>query len=57
MLSMDRIYTMDKWIVKFLLQHALPIEGNLSPPATSQLAQRDKFASDALSMLRPQGSQ
>ncbi|KAE8419584.1 hypothetical protein BDV36DRAFT_134783 [Aspergillus pseudocaelatus] len=57
MLSMDRIYTMDKWIVKFLLQHALPIEGNLGPPATSQLAQRDKFANDALSMLRPQGSQ
>ncbi|KAE8139189.1 hypothetical protein BDV38DRAFT_291578 [Aspergillus pseudotamarii] len=57
MLSMDRIYTMDKWIVKFLLQHALPIEGNLGPPATSQLAQRDKFANDALSMLRPQGFQ
>ncbi|KAK6811579.1 hypothetical protein RU639_012758 [Aspergillus parasiticus] len=53
MLSMDRIYTMDKWIVKFLLQHALPIEGNPGPPATSQLAERDKFANDALSMLRP----
>ncbi|BAE58660.1 unnamed protein product [Aspergillus oryzae RIB40] len=56
MLSMDRIYTMDKWIVKFLLQHALPIEGNPGPPATSQLAERDRFANDALSMLRPQGS-
>jgi hypothetical protein len=53
---MDRIYTVDKWIVKFLLQHALPIEGNLGPPATSRLAERDKFASDALSMLRPKAA-
>ncbi|KAF7588268.1 hypothetical protein BBP40_005954 [Aspergillus hancockii] len=56
MLSMDRIYTVDRWIVKFLLQHALPIEGNLGPPVTSRLAERDKFASDALSMLRPEGA-
>ncbi|KAE8381257.1 hypothetical protein BDV26DRAFT_278846 [Aspergillus bertholletiae] len=57
MLSMDQIYTMDKWIVKFLLQHALPIEGNPDPPATLQLAERDKFANDALSMLRPDAPQ
>ncbi|KAE8150341.1 hypothetical protein BDV25DRAFT_172224 [Aspergillus avenaceus] len=52
MLSMDRIYTVDKWIVKFLLQHALPIDKDIGPPATSQLAERGKYASDALSMLR-----
>ncbi|KAL3497078.1 hypothetical protein BJX62DRAFT_2795 [Aspergillus germanicus] len=53
MLSTDRIYVVDKWIVKFLLQHALPIDKNLRPPATHSLAERDRFAEDALSILRP----
>ncbi|KAL2846787.1 hypothetical protein BJX68DRAFT_277015 [Aspergillus pseudodeflectus] len=53
MLSTDRVYVVDKWIVKFLLQHALPIEKNLRPPATHSLAERDRFAEDALSILRP----
>ena len=50
---MDRTYTVDKWIVKFLLQHALPIEGEVEPPATFDFAERGKVANDALSMLRP----
>ncbi|KAL4920824.1 hypothetical protein BDW62DRAFT_176301 [Aspergillus aurantiobrunneus] len=53
MRSTDRVYVVDKWIVKFLLQHALPIEKNLRPPATENLAERDRFAEDALSILRP----
>ncbi|KAL2817342.1 hypothetical protein BJX63DRAFT_110002 [Aspergillus granulosus] len=53
MLSTDRVYVVDKWIVKFLLQHALPIEKNLRPPTTQSLAERDRFAEDALSILRP----
>ncbi|KAL3467377.1 hypothetical protein BJX64DRAFT_168410 [Aspergillus heterothallicus] len=58
MLSADRVYIVDKWIVKFLLQHALPIEKNLRPHATHSLAERDRFAEDALSILRsPQPEQ
>ncbi|KAL4927044.1 uncharacterized protein BDV17DRAFT_299297 [Aspergillus undulatus] len=53
MRSTDRVYVVDKWIVKFLLQHALPIEEGLRPPTTENLAERDKFAEDALSILRP----
>lgn len=53
MRSMDRTYTVDRWTVKFLLQHALPIGGEMDAPTTSDLAERGKFASDALSMLRP----
>ncbi|KAL5338859.1 hypothetical protein BJX70DRAFT_408490 [Aspergillus crustosus] len=34
MRSTDRVYVVDKWIVKFLLQHALPIEKNRHPPPT-----------------------
>jgi len=56
MRSTDQVYVVDKWIVKFLLQHALPIEKNRRPPATDYLAERDKFAEDALSILRPVGS-
>lgn len=56
MRSTDQVYVVDKWIVKFLLQHALPIEKNLRPPATDYLAERDKFAEDALSILRPERS-
>ncbi|KAL2866458.1 uncharacterized protein BJX67DRAFT_140676 [Aspergillus lucknowensis] len=55
MRSTDRVYVVDKWIVKFLLQHALPIEKNLRPPTTEYLAERDRFAEDALSILRPTG--
>ncbi|KAL5048421.1 hypothetical protein BDW71DRAFT_213493 [Aspergillus fruticulosus] len=53
MRSTDQVYVVDKWIVKFLLQHALPIEQNRRPPPTEYLAERDKFAEDALSILRP----
>ncbi|KAJ5749816.1 hypothetical protein N7533_006844 [Penicillium manginii] len=53
MQSMDRTYTVDQWTVKFLLQHAIPIDREINTPATSDLAERGKFASDALSMLRP----
>lgn len=53
MRSMDKTYTVDRWIVKFLLQHALPIDGETETPATSDLAERGKFANDALSILRP----
>ncbi|KAL3476310.1 hypothetical protein BJX99DRAFT_144515 [Aspergillus californicus] len=52
MRSTDRVYVVDKWIVKFLLQHALPIEKNRRPPPTQYLAERDRFAEDALSILR-----
>ncbi|KAL2853483.1 hypothetical protein BJY01DRAFT_65310 [Aspergillus pseudoustus] len=52
MLSTDRVYVVDKWIVKFLLQHALPIDKNLRPPTTHSLAERDRYAEDALSVLR-----
>lgn len=52
---MDRTYTVDQWTVKFLLQHAIPIGGEINTPASSDLAERGKFASDALSMLRPAG--
>ncbi|KAL5363460.1 hypothetical protein BJX96DRAFT_178089 [Aspergillus floccosus] len=51
--STDRVYMVDKWIVKFLLQHALPIENHRRPPATQSFAERDRFAEDALSILRP----
>jgi hypothetical protein len=46
---MEKIYTVDKWVVKFLLQHALPIEefSTMSP-----LSERGKFANDTLSILR-----
>lgn len=49
MWSMEKIYTVDKWVVKFLLQHALPIEefSTMSP-----LSERGKFANDTLSILR-----
>ncbi|KAL2816227.1 hypothetical protein BDW59DRAFT_11268 [Aspergillus cavernicola] len=53
MRSTDQVYIVDKWIVKFLLQHALPIEKNLRPPFTQYLAERDRFAEDALAILRP----
>jgi hypothetical protein len=53
MRSMDKTYTVDRWIVNFLLQHALPIDGEPEVPATSDLAERGKFANDALSILRP----
>ncbi|KAL4964607.1 uncharacterized protein BDV14DRAFT_209218 [Aspergillus stella-maris] len=53
MRSTDRVYVIDKWIVKFLLQHALPMEKGLRPPRAEELAERDKFAEDALSVLRP----
>ncbi|KAL6233078.1 hypothetical protein BDW75DRAFT_232245 [Aspergillus navahoensis] len=53
MRSTDRVYVVDKWIVKFLLQHALPIEQSRRLPSTENLAERDKFAEDALSILRP----
>ncbi|KAJ6083475.1 hypothetical protein N7467_007610 [Penicillium canescens] len=53
MQSMDDIYTVDRWIVKFLLHHALPIEGEVGTPTGSDLAERGRFANDALSMLRP----
>ncbi|KAL4885268.1 hypothetical protein BJY04DRAFT_231820 [Aspergillus karnatakaensis] len=52
MRSTDRVYVVDKWIVKFLLQHALPIDHNRRPPPTENLAERDRFAEDALSILR-----
>ncbi|KAL4786288.1 hypothetical protein BJX76DRAFT_130362 [Aspergillus varians] len=55
MRSTDRVYVVDKWVVKFLLQHALPIEKNLRPP-TTEYAERDRFAEDALSILRPTGT-
>lgn len=50
MQSMDKTYTVDRWIVKFLLQHALPIESAAHVPSTSE---RGKFADDALSVLLP----
>ena len=53
MRSMDRTYTVDRWIVKFLLQHALPIEGEMGAPATTDFEERERVAKDALSMLRP----
>jgi hypothetical protein len=53
MQSMDGTYTVDQWTVKFLLQHAIPIDREINTPATSDVAERGKFASDALSMLRP----
>ncbi|KAL4799950.1 hypothetical protein BDV19DRAFT_354087 [Aspergillus venezuelensis] len=53
MRSADRVYVIDKWIVKFLLQHALPMEKGLRPPRAEELAERDKVAEDALSVLRP----
>ncbi|CRG92364.1 hypothetical protein PISL3812_09422 [Talaromyces islandicus] len=49
MRSMEQIYIVDKWIVKFLLQHAFPMES--SAPSHS-LSERGKFADDALSVLR-----
>ena len=53
MQSMDSIYTADRWIVKFLLQHALPIEEEAGIPTGSDLAERGQYARDALSILRP----
>ncbi|KAJ5920826.1 hypothetical protein N7466_009152 [Penicillium verhagenii] len=53
MQSMDTTYTVDRWIVKFLLQHALPMGDEVEQPVTFDLEERGKFASDALSMLRP----
>ncbi|KAL4949677.1 hypothetical protein BDW69DRAFT_69975 [Aspergillus filifer] len=53
MRSTDRVYVIDKWIVKFLLQHALPMEKGLRPPRAEGLAERDKVAEDALSVLLP----
>jgi hypothetical protein len=47
---MEQIYTVDKWIVKFLLQHAFPMEESTAP--SHSLSERGKFADDALSMLR-----
>ncbi|RHZ61791.1 uncharacterized protein CDV56_103322 [Aspergillus thermomutatus] len=55
MRSIDRVYTVDKWIVKFLLQHALPIEGDQRLPVTPGLAERDRYAEDALAILRSAG--
>lgn len=54
MRTMDKTYTVDRWIVKFLLQHALPMQGEVGQLATVELKERRKFASDALSMLRPE---
>jgi hypothetical protein len=54
---MGRTYAVDRWIVKFLLQHALPINDEMIEPAPSGLAERGKVANDALSMLRPVVSQ
>ncbi|KAK9855900.1 hypothetical protein MYU51_001569 [Penicillium brevicompactum] len=53
MQSMDSIYTADRWIVKFLLQHALPIEEEAGTPTGSDFAERGQYARDALSILRP----
>jgi hypothetical protein len=53
MRSMGKTYTVDRWIVNFLLQHALPIDGEPDIPATPDLAERGKVANDALSILRP----
>jgi hypothetical protein len=50
---MGKTYTVDRWIVNFLLQHALPIDGEPDIPATPNLAERGKVANDALSILRP----
>ena len=50
---MDRTYAVDKWIVKFLLQHALPIDDEVATSAPSDLEERGKVANDALLMLRP----
>ncbi|KUL90808.1 hypothetical protein ZTR_00617 [Talaromyces verruculosus] len=49
MWSMEKIYTVDKWVVKFLLRHALPIEEFSTMPP---LSERGKFANDTLSILR-----
>lgn len=54
MRSMDKTYTVDRWIVKFLLQYALPIDGATETPATFDLAERRKFVNDVLSILRPE---
>ncbi|KAJ5684270.1 uncharacterized protein N7477_000615 [Penicillium maclennaniae] len=53
MRSMDKTYAVDRWIVKFILQHALPIDGEGATPTLSDLEERGKVANDALSMLRP----
>jgi len=53
MQSMDSIYTVDRWTVKFLLHHALPIEEAVGTPVGSDFAERGQYARDALSMLRP----
>ncbi|CAG8175445.1 unnamed protein product [Penicillium salamii] len=53
MQSMDSIYTADRWIVKFLLHHALPIDEGVEIPTGSNLAEREQYARDALSMLGP----
>lgn len=50
---MDKTYAVDRWIVKFLLQHALPIDDEMAAPTPSDLEERGKVANDALSMLRP----
>lgn len=50
-------HKIDRWMAKFLLQHALPIADKVPPLGGGDgprgLMERDKFASDALSMLRP----
>ncbi|KAL8393930.1 hypothetical protein RB595_003625 [Gaeumannomyces hyphopodioides] len=50
-------HKIDRWMAKFLLQHALPIADKIPPvregAGPSSLMERDIFASDALSMLRP----
>ncbi|KAH8697788.1 hypothetical protein BGW36DRAFT_427736 [Talaromyces proteolyticus] len=51
MRSMEKIYTVDKWIVKFLLQHSFPIEES-SSTIDPQLSERGKVANDTLSVLR-----
>ncbi|KAJ5281200.1 hypothetical protein N7478_006572 [Penicillium angulare] len=52
MRSMDRTYAVDRWIIKFLLQHALPIDDEMYD-TNPDLAERRKVANDALSMLHP----
>ncbi|TLS25519.1 hypothetical protein PpBr36_06872 [Pyricularia pennisetigena] len=51
-------HQVDRWMGKFLLQHALPIpdKTGLPPEGTNDytlLSERDKLAHDALSILRP----
>lgn len=48
-------HKIDRWMVKFLLQHASPIEDRSALDDSNRLSERGRYANDALSILRAQG--